>query len=112
MNLWQTSYDSAADEVKAKHDAKWEFLEANEAAEWGKVDTKTFDGFVEVRLPGKVAWRIMGFFGPGEHEFTVVLICFHKGQQYTPKKCLKTAKTRTLEVENDLRRRASCARPS
>jgi hypothetical protein len=110
-SLWRDWYNSASDEVKEKYDTKWEFLEVNEASEWGKVDTKTFNDFVEIRLPGKVAWRVMGFFGPGRHEFTVVLVCFHKGAQYTPKKCLKTVKSRISEVRQNLNRRKLCARP-
>jgi hypothetical protein len=111
VNLWQEWYDRVSDEVKAKHDAKWEFLEVSPATEWQYPHTKAFKGFVEVRLGGGVAWRVFGFFGLQQGEFTVVLIGNHKGNQYDPRDALKTAGKRKKEIESDPGRRISCVRP-
>lgn len=100
--------------MRAKHDAAFQFLEAN--VEWSEPQYKrlrNYDGLGEVRLQGKVAWRVFGFRRTEDNirEFIVLAVGNHKQQVYRPKNVLKTATRRMKEVQNDPKKAEYCERP-
>ena len=115
ISLWQAWYDSCDDATKASHDYALEFLEVREHHDW--IGTPHFGplvpqkGIYEIRLPGKIKWRLLGYFGPRPAQFTVVLICNHKGPVYEPKDSRKTAVKRKGDIESGKRKRIHCVRP-
>lgn len=103
-----------SDEVQAKHESAFEYLEAR--IDWSLPSYKQlvgFDGLGEVRLQGKLAWRIFGFRRDfcGAREFVVTHIGNHKGNVYSPRKVLKQAAMRMKEIQNDPSKSKSCSRP-
>ena len=115
IDLWRAWYDSQDKATQANHDIALEFLESRLQHEW--IGTPHFgplvpaEGIYEIRLPGKVKHRVLVYFGPGERELTVVLPCYHKGRNYTPRKAPKTAVKRKKDIESGKRKRISCERP-
>ena len=94
------------------HDSVFGMLEQQN--QWTRtVWTKRFeDGIVEVRLNGKVKWRVLGYYGDVQREFVVVLICNHKGKVYVPKGALRTAAARMNAIKAGREKAVSCVRPS
>lgn len=45
-------------------------------------------------IHARKATRAIGFFGPDEGEFTIVMVCTHKDNVYKPASALKTASSR------------------
>ncbi|MCY4345872.1 MAG: hypothetical protein OXC17_03650 [Aestuariivita sp.] len=100
-------------EVRAKHDTAFSFLEFRH--EWKGPHFKRLakcDGLGEVRLGGRVAWRILGFRYKKDEIplFVVVDIGHHKDKVYSPRGLLKRAK-RMEEVKGDPEKAESCERP-
>lgn len=111
-NLWAAWYAAQSSKVRAKHDVVLEFLEQRLGSLWRLPHADLLgDGLIEIRITGDVQWRVLGFFGPSKFDFTVVLVCYHKGRVYTPKSAIKTAKRIMAEIETDLRKRKRCVRP-
>jgi hypothetical protein len=44
-------------------------------------------------------WRVIGFFGPGKMEYTMLISCTHKQKRYNPDNCLETAIKRKRAIE-------------
>ena len=115
-SLWHVWYAARDDDTKASHDYAFEYLEPRENREW--YNTPHFGplvpkkGIYEIRLPGKLKWRLAGYFGPGVKQFTIVLICNHKGQIYDPPDSKKTAVKRKSQIESGKRKRKQCVRPT
>lgn len=109
-NIWSDWYDAAGDEVQGKHDSTLEHLEQNLTWREPHADNLA-DGLVEIRIRGQVQWRVLGYYGPGKLEFTVVLICNHKGKTYSPADSLKTAAKRKKDIENGKAKADICERP-
>jgi len=113
-NLWAAWYAEQSDEVRAKHDSTFSFLEAR--VEWGKPHYHPLKGKIrlgEVTLKGKVAWRIFGFrrTTDGVREFVVTDIGYHKDKVYSPHGLIARAQRRAEEIENDLSKSKPCERP-
>jgi hypothetical protein len=61
------------------------------------------DGMGEIRLGKKdgVQTRLVGYFGPDQLTFTIVLVVTKKDKNYTPKDWKKIAKKRRKECDED-----------
>ncbi len=113
-NLWSKWYFQQSEEVQGKHDTAFEFLEQRK--DWNLPHFNKLSGrggIGEVRLSGKVAWRIMGFRNTvdGIQFFIVVDNGFHKDNNYNPRKPIDEAHKRIEAVKNDPRKAESCKRP-
>ena len=49
----------------------------------------------------KIQWRIIGFFGTGAGEFTLLVGCLKKGQKLDPPSTLDTAQDRKIDVQGN-----------
>ena len=55
----------------------------------------------EIRFKARnVQYRPLGFFGPGEGQFTILVWCTKKGEKYNPSRAIDTAKERKTLVES------------
>lgn len=72
--------------------------------QWDEPHAKKLQGYgaqYEVRFKANnCSTRALGYFGPGEGEFTITLICTHKGNVYKPHNAFKTAGTRWQQIRN------------
>jgi len=66
---------------------------------------------IEVRLSGRVMWRILGFYGSERRQFVVVGACNHKGKVYEPKEALNTARRMIKEIKAGKKVTVPCERP-
>lgn len=110
-NLWQRWYD-AHPEVQGKHDAILRIIEQQPT--WTNEHyTDNMPGdIVEIRIKGRVQWRIFGHYGQQRQEFVVTAIGWHKGKQYNPKRVVAQAATLKLEIEAGRANAPPCQRPS
>ncbi len=114
-NLWKVWYDGVDGRVRAAHDVAVDYLLQREQHEWQK--TPYFgplvpkEGIYEIRIRGNVQWRLAGYFGPGQKEFTIVLACTHKQQIYDPPDAKETAVKRKKQIDKGERKRILSARP-
>ncbi|MCK1562454.1 hypothetical protein IVB08_00315 [Bradyrhizobium sp. 173] len=110
-NLWRRWYESNAD-VQGSHDSVFDGLET--MVSWREPWTKFIDKgerIIEVRLSGKLEWRVFGFHSGAQREFVVLGAGSKKGKVYTPADIKKTVIKRKKEVEADLGKAPSCGRP-
>jgi len=96
------------------HDSVFRMLE--QQSSWRgphckKLVGKAYKGLFEVRIRGKVQWRIFGFFEP-DTTYVVTAIGNHKGNVYQPKAILKTATKRMNEIKTGNSKAAICERPT
>lgn len=102
-------FNGLPDKKQAEVFTMMEFLEASSRADWKRPRfdlLSDMDRMGEIRV-GKingVQTRLIGFFGPNRHEFTVVLVVTKKGRNYTPKGWEATAKKRRQECLSDRRK--------
>src|ERR1700730_3768654 len=96
------------DEVRAALDTALEFLVQRPRNEWRRPDFDLLSGKMreigEIRFRVDKQYRILGFFGPGRSEFTLLVGASKKGRSYDPKNALETALDRSKDVRNDGRR--------
>lgn len=100
-------YDRASDEVKAEFDVHWEMLQARPRSEWGrpaaaKLRPEVKNGyrdFFEFRFSAeKVQQRPIGYFGPGDAHFTLLIWATEKGNKFVPPDTIKTCNVRRSAV--------------
>ncbi|MFO1100470.1 MAG: type II toxin-antitoxin system RelE/ParE family toxin [Xanthobacteraceae bacterium] len=91
-----------SDAVRAALDVALEFLEQRARDEWRR---PAFDllsgkmaGIGEIRLKVDKEYRILGFFGPNQSEFTMLIGASKKGRSYDPRDALGTALARRKEI--------------
>ena len=114
-NLWAVWYAGASQEVQAKHDTAFEYLEAWPI--WTEKHYKNLKGkhkgLGEVIIKGSVQWRIFGFqqSGVGKREFTVTHVGSHKDKVYSPANVMDSAHKRMVGIKNDASKAAKCPRP-
>lgn len=108
-NLWRRWYDSNPD-YQGTHDSIFDILEQQQ--QWKMPWTRPLgDGLIEVRLHGKVQYRILGYYGDARKEFIVVGTCSHKGNVYTPKDAIKVAKKAMNDIKGGRANAIQCSRP-
>ena len=115
VDLWSAWYKQRDEQTQAAHDQVWDALEQLQANDWRLPLARHLkDSLVEVRIRRDVQWRFLGYYGPRKHRnaFTLLLICYHKQQRYTPRDAIKIARKRLSRVKRDSSKVKSCARPN
>jgi hypothetical protein len=110
-NLWQRWYDSHV-HFQGTHNSIFDILE--QRLQWGKPHADFFDKdnrILEVRLTGKVKYRILGFHSGARQEFVIIATCSHKQRVYDPKDIRRTAIRRKQEIAQNPARAPHCVRP-
>ena len=62
----------------------------------------------EIRFKVDKQYRILGYFGPGKSDFTMLIGSSKKGKNYDPVSALETALDRMANVMSDGRRCCVC----
>jgi hypothetical protein len=105
-------YDRQSDAVQAAVDVALEYLVQRERDEWRRPAFDLLSGKMreigEIRLKVDKQYRILGFFGPGRRDFTLLVGASKKGQNYDPRNALETALDRMEQVKADGRRSHVC----
>ena len=72
-----------------------------QSSEFKLLRGKSYAGLGEFRFKsaGK-QHRVIGFYGPGQKQFTLLIGCTHKQNIYSPPRALETAARRKREVES------------
>src|SRR3984893_16651279 len=100
------------DEVRAALDTALEFLVQRPRNEWRRPEFDLLSGKMreigEIRMKVDKQYRILGFFGPGRSEFTLLIGASKKGKNYDPKNALDTAADRMDDVKRDQGRSRVC----
>jgi hypothetical protein len=100
------------DEVRAALDTALEFLVQRPRNEWRRPEFDLLSGKMreigEIRMKVDKQYRILGFFGPGRSEFTLLIGSSKKGKIYSPLGTLETALERMKQVKADGRRSRVC----
>lgn len=97
--------------VRAKITTRLNYLDQTPQSEWGLPYTEVLhgdkDGLVAVRSSfGKIAPRLLGYFGPTRNTFTILACCTERGDKYIPLSIGETAfKRKTLVEANPSSRR-------
>lgn len=101
-NEIQETYDSGSDGLRAELEVGLTFLTPRSREEWrrprvaklSKCDE--FRDFFEIRLfADRVQYRPIGFFGPGQNEFTILIWAIEKGRKLIPEEwCAKANRRR------------------
>jgi hypothetical protein len=101
-----------SDGVQAAVAVALEYLVQRPRNEWRRPDFDLLSGKMreigEIRFRVDKQYRILGFFGPGRSEFTLLVGASKKGRSYDPKNALETALDRSKDVRNDGRRSRVC----
>jgi hypothetical protein len=111
--LWYGTENPSQDSaVRSKHDVVFRFLESGHWHEPYIKKLVNFDDLVEIVITKGVAHRLFGFYGLESTDFTVVLACIHKNNQYTPKGAIDTANSIIRKVKNGDVIARSCDKPT
>jgi hypothetical protein len=106
-------YRRQSDEVQGALDVALEYLVQRPRDEWRRPEFDLLSGKMravgEIRLKVDKQYRILGFFGPGRSDFTLLVGASKKGKVYSPTGALETALKRMAEVKADGRRSRVCA---
>lgn len=111
-DLWRRWYDANPD-IHGTHDSTFDILEQQDR--WAKPHCDFInkdERLLEIRLNGKVKFRIFGYYDlEVRKQFVVLGIGNHKGPVYSPKDILKTIILRKKEVLNGAATAHHCPRP-
>ncbi len=108
--LWQAWFEAQNQRTKARHEAVFTILEQRTV--WSSPyykKLKNADGIGEIRISTEVPHRIFGY-----HDgmtFNIMIIGSHKGNIYSPRDAIKTARNRMREVEEGVVQLVGCKRP-
>jgi hypothetical protein len=111
VNIVKNWLDQLAIKAKAKLNTRLNTLEQLDPIEWGKCNTEVLkgdkDGLVAVRVEyNKIQYRILGYYGPGRREFTLLACCTERNNKYIPLTIGRTAFEHRAAVEaNPIARR-------
>lgn len=101
-------YNRQTDAVQGAVDVALEYLSQRPRDEWRRPEFDLLSGKMkgigEIRLKVDKQYRILGFFGPRQSEFTLLIGSSKKGKNYDPHETLETALYRMSEVIADGRR--------
>lgn len=105
-------YRQQSDEVQTAFDVVREYLEQRLRDEWRRPDFDLLSGkhrvLGEIRFKVDKQYRVFGFFGPGQSEFTMLIGASKKGKNYDPRSALDTALSRWSDVLKDGSRCCAC----
>ncbi|WP_321808059.1 hypothetical protein [Burkholderia sp. BCC1993] len=100
-------YERASDAVQAAFDAHWELLEGRPRERWTRPDAAKLDPewkggfreFFEFRFKAdNVQQRPLGFFGPDDGRFALLLWAIEKGHKFAPKEAIDTCDKRRKSI--------------
>jgi hypothetical protein len=112
-NLWHDWFSQADEAAQACHEVRFSFMETRPQIEWRHYTRALGGGLIEIKIPGDVQWRLLGFFGPGANRFTFVLACHHKQKRYYPHQdAIKLAKKLMNETKANPSRAVQSVRPT
>ena len=102
----QTDIDRLDDRGLANFAAQVKYLAIADICDWHEPKAKKLvgpDGLYEIRFKAhNNATRAIGFFGPGPQEFTILIICNHKGNVYKPAHAIETAASRRKQIHAEV----------
>ena len=105
-------YGRQSDAVRAALDVALEYLVQRPRNEWGRPEFDLLSGKMrevgEIRFKVDKQYRVLGFFGPGRAEFTLLIGASKKGKVYDPKATQDTALKRMSQVKTDGRSSRVC----
>ena len=105
-------YNRQSEKVQGALDVALEYLVQRPRSEWRRPEFDLLSGRMraigEIRLKVDKQYRVLGFFGPGRSDFTLLIGSSKKGGSYDPKGTLETALKRMSEVVADGRRSRVC----
>jgi hypothetical protein len=97
--------------VRAVFDDRISFLGIHERKDWQLPEFRMLrgregkEGISEVRWKEEgLQWRVLGFFGTGKMEYTMLIGCVEKYPNYDPPDALETAVKRKKSVERGERK--------
>ena len=96
---WFSWYDNQDTAVCARHDVVMRFLQHGQWCEPFFKHLRGYADLQEIRITKGVANKLLGDLYFTIMEFTVVLACTHKADQYYPRDALETAERRTVEIK-------------
>lgn len=100
-DLWEHWFGCQSRKVQAKHAVAMRFLSDGY---WKRPHYRDLagqhQGLGEIKVSAEVEWRLIGRRDKKQDSFTVLVICFHKDKNYTPRDALDTALRRWGEIEN------------
>jgi len=95
-------YKRRSEKVQAALDVALEYLVQRPRDEWRRPQFDLLSGKMraigEIRLKVDKQYRVLGFFGPGRSDFTLLIGASKKGTTYDPIDTLETALKRMAEV--------------
>jgi hypothetical protein len=101
-----------SDEVQAAVAVALEYLVQRPRKEWRRPEFDLLSGNLreigEIRLRVDKQYRILGFFGPGRSDFTLLVGASKKGRNYDPHNALDTALDRMRRVTSNGRQSRVC----
>jgi hypothetical protein len=102
-------FERQSDAVQAAVGVALEFLAQRPRDEWRRPEFDLLSGRMreigEIRLKSDKQYRILGFFGPEQTNFTLLVGASKKGRNYDPRNALETALDRMTQVRADEGRR-------
>jgi hypothetical protein len=105
-------YYRQSDDVQSALDVALEYLIQRPREEWRRPEFDLLSGKLreigEIRLKVDKQYRILGFFGPRQSEFTLLIGASKKGSNYNPRGALDTALERMDQVRADGRYSRVC----
>ncbi|WP_273207950.1 hypothetical protein [Marinobacter subterrani] len=112
----QETYNRGSDELKAAFDVEAEYLLKSPKDDWkrphaaklSKGKKGDFKEYYEIRFfADNTQQRPIGYFGPGENDFTILIWATEKGNQLKP----VTWRDRADNARENIEREASYAKP-
>ena len=106
----QKDIDRLGEAGLARFRAQVKYLAATTGMkDWSEPKAKKLkggSGLYEIKFQANNnATRAIGFFGPDSDEFTILIICNHKGNVYKPADAIQTAAARKQHVLKNIARR-------
>ena len=106
----QSAINDLDQAIKISFKTRVRYLANTKKIDWHEPDAKKLKGvqdIYEIRFKAnQVQFRPLGFFGPGEQEFTILIWASKKGDVWSPAEAISTAETRRGNILNAL---ASCS---
>lgn len=101
-------YSRQSEDVQGAFDVALEYLAQRSRGEWRRPEFDLLSGKMrvlgEIRFRVDKQYRILGFFGPAQSEFTMLIGASKKGKIYDPHNALETALARRVEILADGRK--------
>ena len=104
----QETYDSGTDELKAGLEVALAYLQVRDRQDWRRPHAhkmskcNEFRDFFEIRFSANnLQQRPIGYFGPKEGDFTILIWATEKGNKLKPEKWCEKANRRRNEIINN-----------